>query len=126
MRAMPTVKQRRRRQCSTCSWKVSANPFDIPNGYDLDKHCGLKNTIAQGNNLASNTLRLMACHMSKVGREVPCVGWLHHQLTEGENLLLRLAVIRGKVSGEYELDGEQHLTFEDTLPKKGGGNGTAV
>ena len=61
-------------------------------------------------------LRMMACHESAVGREMPCVGWLHQQLGVGNNLALRLAVMRGKVDGDVETVGPQHERFEDTLP----------
>jgi hypothetical protein len=117
---------RTRRQCKKCPWKVGSNAFDIPKGYDREKHCALKNTIAKGHFDPNATeLRLMACHESNVGREVVCVGWLHNQLTEGNNVLLRLGVVRGKISADYRLDGEQHLSFEDTLPK-GGSDGSTV
>lgn len=120
---------RTRRQCKKCPWKVGANPFDIPGGYDRAKHCALKNTIAKDsfdpNAFDPTELRLMACHESNVGREVVCVGWLHNQLTEGNNILLRLGVVCGKISADYRLEGEQHLSFEDTLPK-GGSDGSTV
>lgn len=58
----------------------------------------------------------MACHESPVGDETPCVGWLHHQLGDGNNLALRVAVATGRISAEYELVGEQHTCLEDTFP----------
>lgn len=58
----------------------------------------------------------MACHETKVGGELPCVGWLVHQLGPGNNLGLRLAVISGRVDGNVKTVGPQHETFEDTLP----------
>lgn len=50
------------------------------------------------------------------GAEEPCVGWLNHQLNEGNNIALRMAVSNDLISADYELDGPQHESFDDTLP----------
>ena len=106
-----------RKQCKKCPWRVDVDPFDIPNGYCPDKHGGLKDTIAeQGALPQGEPLRLMACHESREGKELPCVGWLAHQLGPGNNIPLRLAVTYGRVDGRVETVGEQHQTFEATLP----------
>lgn len=115
----------RQRQCEKCPWKVSTDPYDIPNGYDPEKHKRLKNTIAPSDGVeqlrmlvdSNEPMRIMACHESALGRERPCVGWLHNQLGAGNNLLLRLKVSRREINGDYMLDGEQHTCLEDTLPK---------
>lgn len=107
-----------RKQCVKCPWKVSTNPHDIPNGYDPKKHANLKDTIADGS-AGFGKFKLMACHESPVGREKPCVGWLANQLGPGNNLSLRLAVCVGQVDANFELVGEQHERFEDTLPLAG-------
>ena len=60
----------------------------------------------------------MACHETPVGAELPCVGWLAHQLGPGNNLPLRFAARQGQISTDFELDGEQHETFEETLPRQ--------
>ena len=57
----------------------------------------------------------MACHYSKPGEEFPCAGWLHHQIGPGNNIGLRLAVMTGAMPVPV-VDGEQHQTFEETLP----------
>ena len=59
----------------------------------------------------------MACHYSKPGEEFVCAGWLHHQLGVGNNISVRLAVATRKLPVP-EVDGEQHESFEATLPKK--------
>lgn len=106
-----------RRQCAKCPWKVDTDPNEIPGGYCRDKHAALTNTIADpGSVNIGSTLRLMACHEFPIGREQPCVGWLANQLGPGNNLALRWAVSRGAVKADFELDGEQHATLEDTLP----------
>jgi len=107
-----------RKQCKKCPWKTSTNPHDIPHGYCVDKHRALESTIADER--APNIfgpLRVMACHESSVGRELPCVGWLAHQLGAGNNFGLRLAVLRGHIDANIETVGAQHERFEDTLPK---------
>ncbi|MBV8720990.1 MAG: hypothetical protein JO277_02500 [Candidatus Eremiobacteraeota bacterium] len=50
------------------------------------------------------------------GKELPCVGWLAHQLGPGNNIALRMRAIADPRLYAFELDGEQHTRFEDTLP----------
>ncbi len=109
-----------RKQCTHCPWKVSTDPSQIPNGYCEKSHANLANTIADGDGTLNtgSTLRLMACHESPVGRERPCIGWLANQLGRGNNIGLRLAVCAGRIDASFELDGEQHERFADTLPKR--------
>jgi hypothetical protein len=104
-----------RKQCKKCPWKKSTNPRDIPNGYSEKAHEALSSTIADGINLGRK-LQLMACHETQRGRELPCVGWMHHQLGVGNNIALRLAVMTGRIDGDIEIVGPQHETFEETLP----------
>lgn len=110
---------RRRRQCKACPWKVGVDPRIIPGEYREDKHRALCRTIAEPGklDLAADTLRLMACHETTRGRELPCVGWLVHQLGPGNNLALRLAVMQGRVGANVETVGPQYERFEDTLPR---------
>lgn len=103
-----------RKQCQKCPWKVDTNPADIPDGYSVKKHVDLQNTIADGIHIHHH-LRIMACHEFPIGREMPCVGWLHNQLGPGNNVMLRLMASGGQISTDYELDGDQHSRFEDTL-----------
>ena len=105
----------RREQCSKCPWKVGVDPYEIPHGYDREKHAKLNRTIASGTQTLRG-FRAMSCHEFTVDDERPCVGWLHNQLGSGNNLGLRLAVITGKIDGRYELDGEQHETLASSFP----------
>jgi hypothetical protein len=107
------------RQCPTCPWKVTTVPDrDIPNGYCAQMHEALRGTIQSGlDSLFRSGKTAMACHYSKIGEEFPCAGWLHHQIGAGNNIGVRLMVMTGKLPMP-EVDGDQHETFEDTLPKK--------
>lgn len=109
-----------RKQCAKCPWKTSTDPFDIPNGYCPLKHGDLKSTIAEPGSLAgltSNERLMMACHETGGNTlQLPCVGWLAHQLGEGNNIAIRMAVIHKQVDGNIETVGPQHKTLEDTLP----------
>lgn len=109
-----------RKQCKKCPWKKDVDPNDIPNGYSCDLHAKLENTIAKDpmEGLRGGALHIMACHESPIGKEKPCVGWLVHQLGDGNNIGLRLAVRSGRVDANVETVGEQHATFEDTLPQE--------
>lgn len=110
------MKGKPRKQCAKCPWKKSTNPHDIPNGYCETKHANLSNTIAQGVEL--RMLPMMACHETKPGKELPCVGYLAHQLGPGNNIGLRLRVVTGQIDANIETVGPQHERFEDTLPRK--------
>jgi len=106
-----------RKQCAKCPWKTSTNPHDIPNGYDQDKHRALSATIAApGEFRFGAVMAVMACHQTPVGKELPCVGWLVHQLGPGNNLALRLAVFGNLIDANVRTVGPQHERFEDTLP----------
>lgn len=116
MRSPTAQKRATVRQCPSCPWRVDCVPErDIPNGYSCDLHEQLRETIARDTSISA-TLRIMACHYSKLGEEIPCAGWLHNQLGVGNNITVRLAVIRGRLPAP-EVDGEQHQTFEETLPR---------
>lgn len=107
-----------RRQCKACPWRVDCVPQkDIPGGYCEKKHAQLESTISR-HPLASlrGDAPMMACHEFPVGKEQVCVGWLANQLGPGNNLGLRMRAARGDFP-PFKLVGEQHETFEDTLPK---------
>ena len=107
-----------RRQCKTCPWKVTTDPVrDIP-GYDVKLARKLTATIAPAASFEGfgGTQQVMACHYSPTGREVHCVGWLANQLGPGNNLALRLRAMTGEF-GRFQLDGDQHERYEDTLPR---------
>lgn len=104
-------------QCKSCPWRIDCEPErDIPNGYTCNLHEGLRDTIASDTRV-SDVLRIMACHYSARGDEYPCAGWLFNQLGSGNNITLRLAVMRGRIP-RPEVVGEQHPTFDDTLPRR--------
>jgi uncharacterized protein DUF6283 len=112
-------KPKPRAQCKHCPWKKSTNPHEIPNGYSVEKHRALTSTIAEPGELPRDDVnRVMACHESDLGKELPCVGWLVHQLGPGNNIALRLAVLYGRVDANVETVGPQHTCLEDTLPKE--------
>jgi len=107
------------KQCASCPWRVDCVPDrDIPN-YREELHVNLRGTIREGTEsldlAACPMTRVMACHYSKPGDEFPCAGWLHNQIGPGNNFGVRLGVMTGRYPVP-EVDGEQHETFEDTLP----------
>ena len=111
-----TIRLKRTQQCKKCPWKVSTDPYDIPHGYDVEKHKALAGTISVPGAINGGG-RAMACHEHPVGAEVYCVGWLAHQLGSGNNIGLRLAMLHCENIRDIVLDGEQHERFEDTLPE---------
>lgn len=108
---------KRTKQCAKCPWKKSTNPHDIPNGYCERKHKDLDKTIAKDLGF-TNTLSVMACHESEIGKEDICIGYLVNQLGEGNNIGLRLKMLNCTNMKDVEIFGKQHLRFKDTLPKK--------
>lgn len=108
-------KLKRLKQCDKCPWKVSTDPYDIPDGYDVEKHRALAITIGEPGTFGWSG-HVMACHEHNVGEETHCIGWLAHQLGRGNNIPLRLAMRNCDNIGLIKLDGEQHESFEDTLP----------
>lgn len=114
-------KLKRTAQCEKCPWRVDVNPRDIPDGYCEVKHAALTSTIAPKDNFGHalsvlsgrEELHVMACHESG---DAHCVGWLHNQLNEGNNIALRIRMRGCENIGKLRLKGKQHRRFEDTLP----------
>lgn len=109
-------------QCKTCPWRVDAKPLEeIPNGYCVSLHKNLRDTIAGDDStlktLRNDPVRVMACHYAKPGEEFPCAGWLHNQIGPGNNIQVRFRIMLGAMPAPV-VDGEQHATFEDTIPKE--------
>lgn len=107
-------KLQRLRQCEKCPWRKATNPRDIPDGYDEVKHKALASTIAKPGEMNLDQLNIMACHET---HEAHCVGWLVNQVGPGNNIGLRIAMMSCENARSIRLRGEQHETFEDTLPK---------
>lgn len=105
------------KQCETCPWRVGCVPErDIPNGYSVELHEGLRRTIKSGLESLTSEGRAMACHYAPLDRPSPCAGWIHNQLGPGNNIRVRLAVAFGELPRPV-VDGPQHETFDATLPK---------
>jgi hypothetical protein len=108
-------KLKRTQQCEKCPWIVGVDPHDIPNGYSEERHRALRDTIATSPiaSLLAPELQIMACHET---HDAHCIGWLVNQLGRGNNLALRMHIRACDNAGAIRLRGEQHKTFEDTLP----------
>ncbi len=106
-------KLKRVHQCEKCPWRVEVDPHDIPNGYCEVKHRALEKTIARPGSLNFGQTTAMACHETD---DAHCIGWLVNQLGPGNNIGLRIRMISCENARSIKLRGEQHETFEDTLP----------
>lgn len=106
-------KLKRTKQCKKCPWLIGVDPHDIPNGYTEGEHRALENTIARDpiKSLANHSV--MACRET---HDAHCIGWLINQIGPGNNIGLRLRMISCENAGGIRLRGDQHATFEDTLP----------
>lgn len=108
------------KQCKTCPWRVGSDTKDIPN-YSKELHKGLTSTIASDTRqyvqLASSSIRMMACHRSKEDAPTVCAGWASNQLGPGNNLALRMVAIRDPRFHGPLVDGPQHPNLESTIPE---------
>jgi Family of unknown function (DUF6283) len=103
---------KRTAQCKKCPWIAGVNPHEIPNGYSEEKHRALRKTIAEPGSLRG-TRSVMACHELQ---DAHCIGWLMNQIGPGNNLGLRLQMLSCENASAIRLRGEQHETFDETLP----------
>lgn len=111
------MKLTRTKQCAKCPWKVSTDPHDIPDGYCEVKHTNLKNTIAKEGEINLGAINVMACHHSNGNDQMYCVGWLNNQLGVGNNIGLRMQMMRCDNINHLKTYGTQHNRFQDTLPE---------
>jgi hypothetical protein len=118
-RMAETWRLKRTVQCDKCPWRVETNPHDIPNGYCETKHAALEKTISSGMESLTNQ-HVMACHET---HDAHCLGWLVNQVGPGNNIGMRIRMRYCENVDRIRLKGEQHRCFEDTLPKREGGNG---
>lgn len=114
---MSTWRLKRTTQCAKCPWGVDVDPHDIPNGYCETKHRALENTIARPGELNLSETHAMACHET---HDAHCIGWLANQVGPGNNIGLRIRMMSCENARDIKLQGEQHETFEDTLPEATG------
>lgn len=108
---------KRTAQCQKCPWIKGSDPREIPNGYCETRHRELASTIARAADLGdlhTTTLHVMACHETE---NAHCVGWLMNQLGPGNNIAMRLRMRSCDNASKLRLRGEQHATFEETLPE---------
>lgn len=110
---MTKWKLKRTVQCAKCPWRVEADPHDIPNGYCELKHRALEDTIARPDDNFLGPIKAMACHET---HDAHCIGWLVNQLGAGNNIGLRIRMMNCENARSIQLRGEQHETFEETLP----------
>lgn len=114
---MSAWKLKRTVQCAKCPWRKDVDPYDIPNGYSRDKHCALKRTIAAPGDLAplfASEQHVMACHETQ---DAHCIGWLVNQWGPGNNIAVRIQMLSCENAETVRTIGEQHETFEETLPQ---------
>jgi hypothetical protein len=105
------MKLNRTKQCRNCPWRKDSNLSKIP-GYKRDKHAALKKTISDGS-LNISTLNIMACHESTEEDSQHCIGWVANQVGGGNNIGLRIAMMRCDQAKDIETFGEQFKTFEE-------------
>ncbi len=99
-------------QCKKCPWRKDVDPHTIPHGYSVEKHKDLKASIATQTCPLEFTTT-MACHETG---NTHCIGWLVNQAGPGNNIRLRIQLLDCTNRDQVRTIGEQHETFEDTVP----------
>lgn len=119
---MKNWKLKATKQCQTCPWIKGNDPYDIPNGYQAQKHADMKSTIALKDPdpteileaLSKEEIEIFSCHSRDKSH---CLGWLVNQITIGNNIALRIKMLGCENRNQIKLIGEQHQNFNETLPK---------
>jgi hypothetical protein len=107
-----TWKLERTKQCENCPWKKSTDISTIPN-YNKEMHKNLSNTIAIDLSIKNN-VRVMSCHKHEAAH---CIGWLVNQIGAGNNIGMRLQLMKCKNAKDIEVYGEQYQTFRETIER---------
>lgn len=105
--------------CASCPWRLDKDARDIPN-FDLRLAEDLAATCPDARGMGPDyTAKLFACHQSKVGREIPCAGWLAKVGMRHPRVRMRL--MRGEISPEALTPGEDwpelHNSYSEVLAK---------
>lgn len=102
-----------RKPCPTCPWRVDQHADEIPN-FSLELAERLDRTV--GDQFGDP---IFACHQSREGGEVVCVGWLARY--GWNSIAVRLMLLRGALKPEQLAVGkdwpELHETFEEVIEK---------
>lgn len=115
---MTSWKLERTVQCKKCPWRKDVDPHEIPNGYSVERHAALRSTIATPGDISrlhEDDQHVMACHETQ---DAHCIGWLVNQIGAGNNIALRLRMRHCENALAVRTVGEQHATFDDTLPEE--------
>jgi Family of unknown function (DUF6283) len=105
------MRLKRTTQCSNCPWRRDSDLANIK-GYERDLHVSLESTISEGDLKQTS---VMACHESIDPFPDPCIGWLSNQLGEGNNLWLRIRMLKCENIDELQTYGSQCRNFQETL-----------
>lgn len=101
-----------RQPCRTCPWRVEQHADEIPN-FRLDLAERLVNTTSD-----QFGAPVFACHQSRDGQEVVCVGWLWRY--GQDSIAVRLRLLNKQMAPE-ELEPdpaiELHETFDEVIEK---------
>lgn len=104
-------------QCKNCPWKESVNPADIPNGFDYKAHKKLLDNQPKVLEI-DKPLHVMSCHNSNDNDGMFCIGYLHNQLNQGNNISLRLRMLNCDNIAQIRVFGKQRKNFKDVKPIK--------
>jgi hypothetical protein len=102
----------KRTPCASCPWRVDAHADTIP-GFDLKLAERLTTTTSD-----QLGAPMMACHGSKQGKDVICVGWLWRY--GWDSIGVRLGLMDGRIAPEdLEPDPsiELHADFDEFIAK---------
>ena len=96
-------------------WRKDVDPRDIPHDRCETKLQALAETISIEPDLPNRIrpLRVTACHDLD---DSQCPGWGANQASPGNDTALRLMLLSCEIVDRIRLVGEQHESFEATMP----------
>lgn len=102
------------RPCPSCPWRVDQDARDIPN-FDLSLAEALAPTSPDACGMGPDFgASMFACHQSKMGREIPCAGWLAK--VGHRHPGVRLSVRMGRIQPEALRPGPDWPDLHDNYP----------
>lgn len=112
-----TRKLKRTKQCANCPWKKSTKHEDIDRreGFDVEYYKSVRDDFVSRPGFIgmSQDHDNMGCHKHPDEDDVPCIGWLAHEVGPGNNIGLRLWLTQFENSWDIETVGEQHKSIYD-------------
>lgn len=106
----------RTKQCAGCPWRKAIDPNTIPCGFQPETWAKVAAAQPPPGQVPTTSTRVnMQCHDSPDHKPQHCIGWLENQLTVGNNVGVRLAMMGCQNITDIQTEGEQRQSFTEIL-----------